>query len=181
MHDPGVMPFEVPWTDRAPDAIVAGMVSYHRALREGWRPERWSLALVVFDDGPIGVIELRGERFAETRRFETGSWLAAAAQGRGLGTEMRQAALELGFAGLGGRVAVSSAFDVNVASLRVSEALGYRRVGEATAAPRPEVIEEYERHYADMRNGKYKEELWKTYTGKTPDELWDLYIATLTK
>ena len=49
------------------------------------------------DFGPIGVIELRGERFAETRRFETGSWLAAAAQGRGLGTEMRQAALELGF------------------------------------------------------------------------------------
>jgi hypothetical protein len=34
---------------------------------------------------------------------------------------------------------------------------------------------------ADMRNGKYVPELWKTYAGKTVDELWDEYMATLKK
>jgi hypothetical protein len=32
---------------------------------------------------------------------------------------------------------------------------------------------------AAMRQGQYKPELWKQYTGKTVDELWDLYVATL--
>ena len=34
---------------------------------------------------------------------------------------------------------------------------------------------------ADMRNGKYSEDLWKTYAGKTIDELWAEYVATLKK
>jgi hypothetical protein len=34
---------------------------------------------------------------------------------------------------------------------------------------------------ADMRNGKYKAELWKTYAGKDVDELWTEYVATLKK
>ncbi|MFI5378343.1 MAG: basic secretory protein-like protein [Tepidisphaerales bacterium] len=32
---------------------------------------------------------------------------------------------------------------------------------------------------AAMRQGKYKPEVWKEYTGKTVDELWDLYVKTL--
>jgi hypothetical protein len=32
---------------------------------------------------------------------------------------------------------------------------------------------------AAMRQGKYSEDLWKQYTGKTPAELWKLYVATL--
>jgi len=32
---------------------------------------------------------------------------------------------------------------------------------------------------ASMRQGKYRDELWKQHTGKTLDELWDDYIATL--
>ena len=34
---------------------------------------------------------------------------------------------------------------------------------------------------AAMREGKYSSDLWKQYTGKTPQELWDEYAATLTK
>lgn len=34
---------------------------------------------------------------------------------------------------------------------------------------------------ASMRQGKYSEDLWKQYTGKTPQELWDQYAATLQK
>ena len=34
---------------------------------------------------------------------------------------------------------------------------------------------------AAMRDGKYREELWKEYTGKTVDELWAEYVKTLEK
>ena len=30
-----------------------------------------------------------------------------------------------------------------------------------------------------MRQGKYSADLWKEYTGKTPEELWKEYVATL--
>jgi hypothetical protein len=30
-----------------------------------------------------------------------------------------------------------------------------------------------------MREGKYSEDLWKQYTGKTVDELWADYVETL--
>ncbi len=33
---------------------------------------------------------------------------------------------------------------------------------------------------AAMREGKYSADLWKDYTGKTPDELWADYVKTLT-
>ena len=32
-----------------------------------------------------------------------------------------------------------------------------------------------------MREGRYRPELWKEYTGQTTDELWDEYVATLKK
>lgn len=32
---------------------------------------------------------------------------------------------------------------------------------------------------AAMRNGEYRDELWREYTGKTVDELWDEYAETL--
>ena len=32
-----------------------------------------------------------------------------------------------------------------------------------------------------MREGRYKYDLWKEYTGKTPEDLWAEYVKTLTK
>ena len=131
------MPFREPWTDRSGEELVDSAVSYHLGTREDWRPERWSLALCVFfERHPVGGQDLRGVEFASTREVETGSWLGREYQGRGLGTEMREAVLHLGFAGLGALAAISGAFDFNKASLRVSEKLGYELVEEATHAPR---------------------------------------------
>jgi RimJ/RimL family protein N-acetyltransferase len=131
------MPFRVPWTERKGQELIDEMLAYHHRAREEWRVGRWSLQLVVFAAGkPLGGIDVRGEQFADRRAFETGSWLGAEYQGLGFGTEMRTAALALGFEGLGAGKAVSGAFDWNLASLRVSEKLGYRLVGEATHAPR---------------------------------------------
>ena len=38
-----------------------------------------------------------------------------------------------------------------------------------------------ERFNAAMRQGAYRDDLWKEYTGKTADELWDDYLKTLTE
>lgn len=133
------MPFRHPWTDAPPDELVENMVAYHHRLRGEWRAESWSLGLVVLAGGsPAGGADLRGEGFAERREVESGSWLAQSAQGRGLGTELREAVLALAFGGLGAAAAISGAFEWNAASLRVSEKLGYLPAGETTFAPRGE-------------------------------------------
>ena len=112
--------------------FVDEFVAFHRAAREAWRPEAWNLILGVWALGePAGVQDVRGPGFAATRVVDTGSWLGAAFQGQGYGTEMRFAALELVFGGLGAVAATSGAFEDNPASLRVSEKLGYLPDGEA--------------------------------------------------
>ena len=104
------------------------------------------LNLVAFADGqPVGVQSMRGERFAEERTVDTGSWLGRASQGRGLGTEMRAGVLQLAFEGLGARRATSGAIQGNPQSLGVSRKLGYTEIGQpprqpprrAGRAPRP--------------------------------------------
>jgi RimJ/RimL family protein N-acetyltransferase len=139
VHSPEAMPFRIPWTDRvgSPRFLEDVVAPFHRGARENWRIESWALLLAVWFEGDVvGAQDVRGEHFAERRSFETGSWLGERFQGRGLGTEMRHGVLELGFGRLGARVAVSGAFEGNIASERVSAKLGYRAVGEAFYAPR---------------------------------------------
>jgi RimJ/RimL family protein N-acetyltransferase len=71
----------------------------------------------------------------------TGSWLGTAHQRRGLGTEMRAAALELAFGGLGARAARSGWLESGAAqSAGVSAKLGYREVGTHLMRPRGEPV-----------------------------------------
>jgi RimJ/RimL family protein N-acetyltransferase len=134
IHPPEEMPFEVAWTDAL---RLDAFLEHHRGNLERWTPADWHLGLIVFRDGrPIGNQGVHAQRYAETRRLVTGSWLGQAHQGKGLGTEMRTAVLELAFRGLGAREAVSGALQGNVASARVSEKLGYRQTGMSEVAPR---------------------------------------------
>jgi RimJ/RimL family protein N-acetyltransferase len=138
IHAPEVMPFGIAWTD---DPDLADFLDYHEMHRRDWSPEAWHLELCVWFEGSlVGVQNLMGERFAETRTVGTGSWLGQSFQRRGIGTEMRTAVLELAFRGLGAEAARSGALDGNVASLRVSEKLGYRQIGRSTVAPRGEIV-----------------------------------------
>jgi RimJ/RimL family protein N-acetyltransferase len=138
IHPPEEMPFFVPWTDAVGSpGFVDGFVAFHLKQREEWRPDRWRLLLGVWEGAElIGSQGLEADDFAATRTAETGSWLGQRFQGRGFGTEMRTAVLELFFRGLAGRVATSGALDGNAASARVSEKLGYVEAGEAVASPR---------------------------------------------
>jgi RimJ/RimL family protein N-acetyltransferase len=127
VHDPAEMPFLVPWTDRIGEpGFVDEFVAYHEGLRRDWAPENWSLELGVWAaDELIGVQAVTAHDFMSGRAVKTGSWLAERFHGRGFGTEMRAAALELAFHGLGADAALSSALDGVDASLRVSQKLGY--------------------------------------------------------
>jgi RimJ/RimL family protein N-acetyltransferase/N-acetylglutamate synthase-like GNAT family acetyltransferase len=125
IHDPAVMPFEIPWTDSLNEEEF---LAYHRERQE----------LVVFLDGdPVGVQAVR----VTDGVAATGSWLGAPHQGHGLGTEMRAAVLTYAFDHLGATVARSGALAGNEQSLGVSRKLGYRIVGSRTFAPRGEPVE----------------------------------------
>ncbi|WP_079153082.1 GNAT family N-acetyltransferase [Streptomyces malaysiensis] len=139
VHDPAEMPFSTPWTDAPPEE--RGRSSFQHVLRTiaEWRPEQWTLSLAVLHEGTvIGRQDLLATDFAVTREAETGSWLGAAHQGKGLGTEMRAAVTHLAFEGLGARSVTSGAMVENGRSLGVSRRLGYRPDGLSVVAVRGE-------------------------------------------
>jgi RimJ/RimL family protein N-acetyltransferase len=139
IHPPDRMPFLVPWTDGSPAEVARNVVQYHWRQLAEWTPDNWSLQLAVFEGGrPVGHQSVGARDFAVVREVTTGSWLGREHQGRGLGTEMRAAVLELAFAGLGATDAVSGAMDHNAASLAVSRKLGYEPDGIARLAVRGE-------------------------------------------
>jgi RimJ/RimL family protein N-acetyltransferase/ribosomal protein S18 acetylase RimI-like enzyme len=144
VHDPREMPFLVAWTDEADSpTFVDDFVSFHEVSLRDWRPDDWTLNLLVFHEGRvIGTQGIRARSFGDTRRVSTGSWLGLPWHGRGLGTEMRGAALALAFDGLGASVAASGVLEGNTPSLRISRKLGYQDAGTAIASPRGEPVVE---------------------------------------
>ncbi len=143
IHPPEEMPFAVPWTDASGEpGFVEDAVAFHEQALADWAPERWELHLVVFrNDVPVGSQSLRASGFARGRAVDTGSWLGAASQGRGLGTEMRSAVLELAFGRLGARLARSGWLESGAGqSAAVSAKLGYRETGTHVERPRGEPV-----------------------------------------
>ena len=103
------------------------------------RPEAWRLYFAVMQGGrAVGMQDLIGVNFDTCRMVSSFSWLAPSVRQQGLGREMRAAILHLAFEGLGAAEATSEAFFDNVASNRVSEALGYRPNGTDWATRRGE-------------------------------------------
>ena len=126
VHDPGVQPFLVAWTDEDPAVRARSVLQWHWRQLGRWSPEDWSLPLVVLADGVlIGTQEISAARFATLREVGSGSWLGRAHQRQGYGTEMRAAVLHLAFEGLGAEYATTEAFADNHASCGVSRKLGY--------------------------------------------------------
>jgi RimJ/RimL family protein N-acetyltransferase len=132
IHDPGAMPFFVPWTDAEPGRRAREAAQWMWRHRANWSADNWTLTSGVFVGGRVvGVQDLGAEHFRAVRSVETGSWLGRAHQGQGLGREMREAILHLAFAGLGAEEALSGAFEDNESSLATSRAVGYEENGEA--------------------------------------------------
>jgi RimJ/RimL family protein N-acetyltransferase len=133
VHEPGFMPFLQPWTEAPADQLSRNTIKYHLGMLAAWRPEEWRVNFIVVHDGRvIGSQGIGATDFVTSREISSGSWLGRAWQGKGLGTEMRAAVLNLAFDGLGAETATSSAFVNNPASLAVSRKLGYQPDGITT-------------------------------------------------
>jgi RimJ/RimL family protein N-acetyltransferase len=126
VHDPAFMPFAIEWTDVEGPALLRNTMQFYWRCRAEWSPEKWNLNLAVIVEGElVGTTGLMANDFPTLHQFETGSWLGREFQGRGFGTEMRIASLQLGFAGLDARLGTTVAFDDNPSSLGVTNKLGY--------------------------------------------------------
>jgi RimJ/RimL family protein N-acetyltransferase len=137
IHPPDEMPFGLAWTDEPPRLRNRASYQWWMGSRASWSVDDWVLTLGVWEAGrAIGFQDLRGHQFPTYRTVGSGSWLAMADQGRGLGKQMRRAALVLAFDHLGAEVAESEAFIDNPASNRVSLAVGYEPNGFGRLAPR---------------------------------------------
>ena len=127
IHDPGQMPFYVPWSTAPAGQLSRNTAAYHWGKRATFSPDDFCLDLAVLLDGRvIGAQGVAATSFPVTRTGETGSWLGREFQGRGLGTAMRRAFCELLFDHLGFEEITSAAFLDNPASLGVSRKVGYR-------------------------------------------------------
>lgn len=130
IHDPAVMPFTIPWTDLPSPQMEYEAMRFYSRNRAETRPESWTLQFaVIVDRAVIGACDLMASDFATLRQFTTGSWLGREFHGRGLGKEMRMAALTLGFDGLGAEFALTGLWHDNEASLGVTRSLGYAEEG----------------------------------------------------
>ena len=153
IHDPGVMPFEVPWTDSLDEADFVAHVTASTAD---------SIRFTAFLDGvPIGVQALDLGPGAAS----TGSWLGAAYQARGLGTEMRAAVLTYAFEVRNVAVARSGAIAGNPQSLGVSRKLGYEVVGTHVVSPRGEPLEHTD---VELRRERFRSPVPVTVDGVRP-------------
>ena len=85
--------------------------------------------MVVHQGAIAGVQGLKAADFAILREVHTGSWIGRRYQGRGIGTEMRAAALHLGFAGFDAQLAQTGAWHDNAPSQGVTRKLGYEPNG----------------------------------------------------
>lgn len=145
VHPPDEMPFAVAWTDRIgePD-FLDGFVTFHEQHLADWSPEQWNLNLLVWEPGTlVGTQGVLSMDVTTRRRVATGSWIGRAHQGRGIGTEMRAAVLELAFRGLRAVSAESSWLEGNAASKRVSEKLGYVEYSLGEKSPRGTPVVEH--------------------------------------
>ncbi|MYW04633.1 GNAT family N-acetyltransferase [Streptomyces sp. SID3343] len=126
IHEPDYMPFSWAWTQVPQPEKGRTALRYYWSKWAQWSASDWHMMLAVVHEGRvIGVQDCAGRGFPKRWEIASGSWLGRAHQGQGFGTEMRAGMLELAFAGLDARWAISTSLVDNVPSLRVSRRLGY--------------------------------------------------------
>lgn len=137
VHDPSVMPFVTPWTDQAPEMVARSVFRNvtERSQKRLHLAARISQRVTL----PIGLMSLTLDDDGES--FTTGSYLLSPFQGKGFGTQMRVAALDLAFHGLQRNTAYTAAFTNNSPSLSVARKLGYEHYDTVIKMNRGEPLE----------------------------------------
>lgn len=137
VHDPATTPFSIPWTDLPSPQMEQEAMRFYARTRAETRPAHWTLQFAIVHDGAvIGSTDIGADEFPLLRHVTTGSWLGKEFQGRGLGKELRMAALTLGFEGFDAAFALTSAWHDNAPSLGVTTSLGHAREGSRRALRR---------------------------------------------
>jgi RimJ/RimL family protein N-acetyltransferase len=130
IHDPGFMPFAMPWTRAESPQLERDSLKFFWRSRAETSPTKWMVNFAVIVDGTVvGTSGLMADDFSKARQFETGSWLGRRFQGRGIGKEMRLATLTVGFSAFDAEWATTSAWHDNGPSLGVTRGLGYTELG----------------------------------------------------
>jgi RimJ/RimL family protein N-acetyltransferase len=142
IHDPAVMPFGLPWSDVPSPQLERNALQWYWRSRAETSAAKWDIQLAVIVDAVVvGTTSLAATDYLILRQFESGSWLGREFQGRGIGKEMRQATLHLGFAGLGAELARTAAWHDNLPSLSVTKSLGYIEEGRRRMVRRDQSAE----------------------------------------
>ena len=130
IHDPGFMPFSIPWTLAPVAELPLNFAQYHWRKRAEFSPRKWSALFAVHWAGElVGTQGLETQDYLVTRSGETGSWLSQRFHGRGIGTAMRQVICAFAFDHLDAERVTSAAFTDNAPSLAVSKKVGYEDDG----------------------------------------------------
>ena len=134
VHDPATMPFSTPWTDVPSPELERNTMRFYWRNRVETSVEHWDLNLAAVVDEvskevTVGMCSIEADAFPARRTAETGSWLGREYQRRGIGREMREAALHLIFAGFDADQATTQAWHDNAASLGVTRSLPYTHTG----------------------------------------------------
>src|SRR5688572_18792732 len=139
IHPPEFMPFSIPWSDAPSPELERGALQHFWLRWAHFAAEKWAVPFAVVVDGEVaGVQSLMSQHFPVLRTVGTGSWLGQAYQGKGIGKEMRTAALHFAFAGLGAVRAETAAYEDNAQSIGVTRSLGYVENGDDVALQRGE-------------------------------------------
>ena len=139
IHPPEFMPFSMPWSDAPSPQLERSAMQHFWSIWGRFTADKWVVPFAVVVDGEVaGVQSVMSEHFPVLRTVGTGSWLGQPFQGKGIGKEMRAAALHFAFEGLGAVRAETAAYDDNVQSLGVTRSLGYAENGDRVALRRGE-------------------------------------------
>ena len=162
IHDPGFMPFSIPWSEVPSPQMERNTLQFYWRCRADTTPAAWNINLATIVDGAVvGTTGLMTHDFATLRQFETGSWLGRAYQGQGIGKEMRVAALHVGFVGFGAQWATTVAWEDNQPSLGVTNSLGYAPAGNrrAVRSEQPGVLRAFEMSRADFEQRLQRDDI----------------------
>jgi hypothetical protein len=65
VHDPGVQPFMIPWTDAPPAERARSVLRYQWSCWGSWQPGDWGLGLVVVRDGVVTGVQDMNARLVD--------------------------------------------------------------------------------------------------------------------
>lgn len=136
------VPYAFDWLRQEPVARLRASLQFLWNARSSIVPSEWRLTMGVFEkERLVGVQDIKAHEFNLMRVVVTGSWLSLDAQGRGIGTLMRQMALVLAFDTLDAVRAESVAALENARSLAVARNCGYAIDGTTVLKNGPDRVE----------------------------------------